>query len=331
MTVAPTSAAAPARPTLSPLIAEALAGLQAPRKTLPCKLLYDAEGSRLFDQITELPEYYPTRTEAGIMAEHAPAMAQALAPIGTQPTRLVELGSGSSTKTRALLDHLPHHAELSSYIPIDISETHLLQTARGLQADYPAIPILPVVADYDQPIPLPDPHNSNTQTTVYFPGSTLGNFAPRAAQRFLRRLAGLTTPTRANPGRLLIGIDLVKPVPELLAAYDDAAGVTAAFNLNLLHRLNREADADFNPDAFKHEARWDPDHARIEMHLVSLADQTATVAGQPVYFDRGETIWTESSHKYTHERFAQLADAWTLDQTWTDPDERFAVYLLTTR
>ncbi|MEM6393418.1 MAG: L-histidine N(alpha)-methyltransferase [Planctomycetota bacterium] len=323
MTLAPV----PLTPTLSPLIAEALAGLQAPRKTLPCKLLYDAEGSRLFDQITELPEYYPTRTETAIMAEHAPDMAHAIAPDHNQPTRLVELGSGSSTKTRALLDHLP---DLSSYIPVDISETHLLQTARQLQADYPAIPILPVVADYDQPIPLPEPASDDTQTAVYFPGSTLGNFAPRAAQRFLRRLAQLTQPTDTRPGRLLIGIDLVKPVPELLAAYDDDDGVTADFNLNLLRRLNREADADFDLTAFKHEARWDPDHARIEMHLVSLTDQTVTVAGYPLHFHRDETIWTESSHKYTHERFAQLADAWTLDHTWTDPAQRFAVYLLTT-
>ncbi|MEM6553281.1 MAG: L-histidine N(alpha)-methyltransferase [Planctomycetota bacterium] len=322
-----TLASIPATPTLSPLIAEALAGLQAPRKTLPCKLLYDAEGSRLFDQITELPEYYPTRTETAIMAEHAPAMAAALTTEHA-PTRLVELGSGSSTKTRALLDQLP---SLSCYIPVDISESHLLQTARNLQADYPAIPILPVVADYDQPIPLPEPASADTQTAVYFPGSTLGNFAPRAAQRFLRTLAQLTAPTPAKPGRLLIGIDLVKPVPELLAAYDDDAGVTADFNLNLLRRLNREADADFDLNAFKHEARYDPDHARIEMHLVSLADQTVTVAGYPLHFHRDETIWTESSHKYTHERFAQLADAWTLDHTWTDPAQRFAVYCLTTR
>ena len=325
----------PTTATHSPLIAEAVAGLLAPRKTLPCKLLYDQRGSELFDQICELPEYYPTRTESAIMADHIDHIAERLGP----GVLLVEIGSGSSTKTRALLDHLDRPA---GYVPVDISEEHLLATADTLGYAYPDLPIHPLVADYDHDLQLPEPalDLSFDHVVIYFPGSTIGNFDQRQARHFLHRLANLAR--NKQPGeavvhharhpQLLIGVDLVKPLDVLIPAYDDAAGVTADFNYNLLARLNREADAEFDPDRFRYEARWDHRHQRIEAHLVATTAHTVHAAGHAIDFDEGESIWTESSHKYTTDSFTALAAPdWTLSHTWTDPEPLFAVHLLEAR
>ena len=304
--------------------AEALAGLRAQPKTLPCKLLYDRRGSELFDAICELPEYYPTRTEAGIMQAHVDAMAQ---KIGDRAL-LIELGSGSSMKTRILLDHLRDQtAGLAGYVPIDISREHLLASAQRIAAQYPALEVLPVCADYMRDFDVPTPRTAPKRRVAYFPGSTIGNFHEPEARDFLARLADLVGPG----GGLLIGVDLRKSPDVLIPAYNDAQGVTAAFNLNILHRLNREASADFEVDAFAHEAVWNDQMGRMEMHLVSRRAQTAHVAGEAVRFEEGESIRTECSYKHTQARFAQLAERFTVDTVWTDADGLFSVQYLVAR
>ncbi len=288
-------------------------------KTLPCKFFYDDRGSHLFDRICDLPEYYPTRTELAITARHAKSIARAVGP----DALLVEYGSGSSTKTRLLLDALHDPA---GYVPIDISRGHLMAASRGLAADYPGLRVLPVCADYTRPFPLPvaaADHN----VVAYFPGSTIGNFEPDAAVAFLanvRRTCG--------PGStLLIGADRKKDPARLHAAYNDAAGVTAQFNLNLLHRINRELNGTLDVAAFAHYAPFNPHLGRMEMHLVSLRKQTATVAGRPVAFDLGEGVHTESCHKFTPDGFAALAAAagYRPRHAWTDDDSLFGLHLLT--
>ncbi|MEM8782350.1 MAG: L-histidine N(alpha)-methyltransferase [Planctomycetota bacterium] len=303
-----------------PLIREALDGLRSDPKTLPCKLLYDDAGSILFDRICELPEYYPTRTELAITRRHADRLA-AFVGDGTQ---LVELGSGSSTKTPLLLDRLPG---LASYCPIDISANHLADAARRIQHRYPKLYVDPIVADYCADWRIPDPPREVSRRVAYFPGSTIGNFDADHAAAFLDDLAAKLGPG----GRLIIGVDLRKSPDVLIPAYDDAEGVTAAFNLNLLMRLNREAEADFDVDAFAHEARWNDPLGRIEMHLVSLADQAVRVAGRPIRFRRGETIHTESSHKHTLDGFARLAQAFVVEDVFTDKHGWFSVQCLTVR
>jgi len=307
-------------PDVSRFRDEVWAGLSHPQKTLPCKYFYDERGSALFESICDLPEYYPTRTELSIMEAHAPAMA---ALLGAR-CLLVEYGSGSSRKTRLLLDRLP---DAAGYVPIDISREALAESARALAATYPAIEVLPVCADYTEPFELPRSRVAPARRGVYFPGSTIGNFTPPQAQRFLARMARVAGPH----GALLIGIDLKKDRATLERAYDDAAGVTAAFNRNLLVRINRELGGTFDLARFRHHARYDDGAGRVEMHLVSSVAQRVRVAGRPFWFAAGETIHTENSYKYDLVNFAALAAGVGLAvrEVWTDERRRFSVQYLT--
>jgi len=310
---APTTTTAAAR-----FRADVLAGLSRPQKCLPAKYFYDAIGSHLFDRITELDEYYPTRTELGIMRLHAGAMA---ARCGAD-CLLVELGAGSLVKVRLLLDALDRPA---GFVPVDVSGEHLRMAARELTADYPAVPVYPVVADFSCPFKLPPV--PARRRVVYFPGSTVGNFDPPDAGQLLRNVARMVGPG----GGLLLGVDLRKDVAVLERAYNDAKRVTAAFNLNLLARINRELGADFDTAAYRHRAHYNRELHRIEMHLVSTADQTATVAGRAFAFRAGETIHTENSYKYDATELARRAADWHFraDHVWTDPAGYFAVLYLT--
>jgi dimethylhistidine N-methyltransferase len=294
-------------------------GLGQTRKQLPCKFFYDQRGSQLFDQICELPEYYPTRTELGIMTHHAAEMAQAIGP----GCRIVEYGSGSSTKTRLLLDPL---REPAGYVPLDISREHLLEAARRLESRYPALRIQPVCADYTSRFMLPELPGAE-RTVIYFPGSTIGNFEPHDARAFL-----ISAGRQAGPGGgLLIGVDLKKDPHALHSAYNDAAGITAQFNLNLLARINRELDGEFELDQFAHYAFYNPRLGRIEMHLVSRTAQTARIGACRFDFHEGETIFTESSYKYTLDGFSSLAAAsgWRVEKTWLDDQRLFSIQYLT--
>ena len=304
------------------MAADALAGLSGDPKTLPCKYFYDERGSELFARITRLPEYYPTRTEAAIFREHAAAMA---AFIG-RDAALVEFGSGNSEKTRVLLDACRDAgAPLAAYVPQDISGPFLEGVAATLRQEYPGLAVLPVTGDFTRPIALPNlpPHAA---TVGFFPGSTIGNFEPAAAAEVLRNFKA----TLGDGAKLLLGVDLIKDAASLEAAYDDAAGVTAAFNRNLLARLNRDAGCDFDAEAYAHESRWNPGKRRVEMHLVARSAQTVTVAGSTVEVAAGESIHTENSHKFDRATLAALADAggFAVQQVWTDPDGGFAVAAL---
>ncbi len=302
--------------------AEALAGLLAFEKTLPCKYFYDAHGSHLFDQICDLPEYYPTRTELAIMRQHVAEMAALLGP----DCLLVEYGSGSSTKTRILLDHLP---DLAGYVPMDISREHLWITARSLAAAYPRLDILPLCADYTALYTIPDARRPVRSRVVYFPGSTIGNFHREQAEAFLAQIADVC----GSGGGLLIGVDLKKPAAILEPAYDDAQGVTAAFNLNLLRRMNRELATDFDLDGFAHRAFYNALAGRVEMHLMSRRPQTVHLAGREIEFEQEETILTECSYKYSLPEFADLAAraGFTVHRVWTDAAQNFSVQYLTVR
>lgn len=308
-----------ASPTHREFLAEALAGLRSTPKTLPCKYFYDQRGSQLFDAICEQPEYYPTRTELAIMRTQIGAIAEALG----EGVLLIELGSGSSVKTRLLLDHLRN---MAGYIPMDISLEHLRMTAEAINRDYPDLEVLPVCADYMSDFHVPESTIPAQHRVVYFPGSTIGNLTPPVAVDLLARAARICGPD----GSMLIGVDLKKNPATLEAAYDDANGVTAEFNLNLLHRMNAELDANFEVDQFEHRAVYNAALGRIEMHLVSLADQVVTVAGETVAFARGEHIHTENSHKYSLEDFAALASqaGFRVAHVWTDPDNLFSVQML---
>lgn len=297
-----------------------LEGLRKPQKQIPSKFLYDERGSKLFDRICEQEEYYPTRTEMAIMRDHAEAMAEAVGP----GARLVEYGSGSSRKIRILLDHLE---DLAAYVPVDISRIHLVEAAEALAADYPDVPIQPLCADYTTAFELPTPPRPPARTVGYYPGSTIGNFRPEDAKAFLRRVAEVV----GADGGLLIGVDLQKDVDVLEAAYNDAAGVTAAFSKNLLHRMNRELDATFDPDRFEHLSVWNEEEGCIESHLRSTTDQTVTVAGKRISFEEGETIHTEYSYKYTLDEFADLVGeaGFSVEQVWTDERDYFSVQYCT--
>jgi dimethylhistidine N-methyltransferase len=300
---------------------DVLDGLGRSEKTLPAKYFYDERGSRLFDEICELEEYYPTRTETSLLARHAGAIA---AQVGKGVT-LLELGSGSSTKVRLLLDRLD---EPAAYIPVDISKEHLEASAARLAADYPGLKVKPIFADYVQDFPVTVKEGPE-RTLAFFPGSTIGNFHPAEAHAFLARLG-----RRLGAGsRLLIGVDLKKSRSRVETAYNDKAGVTAAFNLNLLERINRELDGTFDLDGFTHKAFYNEDLGRIEMHLKSFHDQTALVAGVPFRFKAGETIHTENSYKFSVDDFRKLAhDAgWSTDATWTDDEDLFSIHLLSSR
>ena len=298
--------------------ADVLEGLAQPQKRLPSKWLYDEEGSRLFEAITDLPEYYPTRTELTILRQAAPEIAAEI----SEAAALVEFGSGASVKTRLLLDAAP---QIALYVPVDISLERLEESAAELRVAYPCLTVAPLAGDFTQGLKLPAVAERHPRTG-FFPGSTIGNFEPADAAAFLRSAMGLL----GQGAYLLVGVDLVKDVGVLVAAYDDAQGVTAAFNKNLLVRINRELEGDFDLDGFAHEARWNFELQRIEMHLRSLREQTAEAAGTSFRFREGETIHTENSHKFTPEGFAALAGraGWRQDRMWTDPARLFAVVLL---
>jgi len=297
---------------------DVLEGLAQSQKKLSSKYFYDERGSQLFDDICELPEYYPTRTETGLLETHAEEFA---ALIGANAS-VVEFGSGSSTKIRILLDALETPA---AYIPVDISREHLLESAKALAGSYPDLPVVPIAADYTQPFDLPEV-SGEAARIGFFPGSTIGNFTRDAAVDFLRAAA---TDLGADNG-LLIGVDLRKDEGVLHAAYNDAAGVTAEFNLNVLRRVNDELGGDFDLDAFSHDARWVADKGRIEMHLVSDRDQRVRVDGHSFAFAAGESIHTEDSHKYDVDEFQTLAAkaGWRAFRHWTDEDELFSLHYL---
>jgi dimethylhistidine N-methyltransferase len=298
-------------------------GLASSPKSLPCKYFYDARGSQLFDRITELDEYYPTRTEAELMRAHAGAMAAAIGA----GALVVELGSGSSVKTRLLLDQLERPA---GYAPVDISAAHLEQAARSIDADYPALEVLPVAADFTRGFRVPRTRRPAARCVVYFPGSTIGNFTRPRALALLSAVARLVrAKDDERPGGLLLGFDLVKPGDVLERAYDDARGVTAQFNLNLLARINRELDGDFDLTQFEHRALWAPEPARVEISIRSKRDQLVHAAGQRFSFAAGEELLTEHSHKYTRASITSLAREAGFERStiWTDPNELFGVGL----
>ncbi len=299
---------------------EVVAGLRERPMRLSPIWFYDERGSQLFERICELQEYYPTRTELGIMAAHAHEMAEALGP----HVALVEPGSGASLKTRRLLDALDRPA---CYVPVDISREHLLNAAKRLKRDYPGLEVLPVCGDFSRSLDVPDSRRKRARRrVVYFPGSTIGNFANDQAVQLLERMRFAAGPE----GAVLLGIDRVKPAPILERAYDDASGVTAAFNLNALRHLNRELGTQFDLAAFRHRAPWVAEHSRIEMHLVATRDQHFRVAGEAFHIARDNYLLTEYSHKYTVEAAARLAAAAGLDvrRVWSDPQDWFSVLLL---
>jgi dimethylhistidine N-methyltransferase len=300
----------------SPFAADAIAGLSAHPKRLPPKYFYDQAGSALFERITELPEYYPTRSELGILRDNAAEIA------GVFPAScaLIEFGSGSTRKARILLDAAP---AIAAYIPVDISGEFLQQQAAELRRDYPGLAVHPVAADFTEAFDVPA-DVASLPRVGFFPGSTIGNFEPHDAASFLRHVGRVLGPNAV----LLIGVDLEKSPEILNAAYNDAAGVTAQFNLNLLARMNVELGADFNLAAFEHHAFYNRERHRIEMHLASCQRQKAHLAGMTIDFRAGETIHTENSYKYTVDSFGALARAtgWTPRKVWTDG--LFAVHAL---
>jgi len=301
---------------------DVVAGLGGTPKSLPCKYFYDEAGCRLFDRICELREYYPTRTELGIMRAHAREMAQLFGA----DSYLVELGSGSSTKTRLLLDQLP---DLRGYIPVDISRDYLERSRDELGREYPRLRVIPLCTDYSRGFALPREARGGARNVIYFPGSTIGNLRPAEARVFLARLSTLARPG----GAMLIGVDLQKDTGVLHRAYNDGEGVTAAFNLNLLSRINRELGGDFDLPRFAHHAFYDTHHGRIEMHLVSGCRQTVHIGDRSFEFAEGESIVTEYSYKYSLQSFRALANdgGWTMRRVWTDERDWFAVMLLSVR
>ncbi len=300
--------------------AEAIAGLQRQPKFLGAKYLYDRIGSQLFDAITELPEYYLTRTELSILTAAAPALRELLAD-----SLLIEFGSGSSRKIRILLDAIP---ELRAYLALDISKEHLAHCCRELAGLYPSLPVIAVCADFCQPLDLPELGDlSRARRVAFFPGSSVGNFEPAELDAFLANTAHLLGPG----GGLLIGVDLKKSASILEPAYDDAAGVSAEFALNLLARLNREMAADFDLDQFRYRACYNPEAGRIEMGLESLSDRTYRIAGEAIPFRVGEQLRTENSYKFGIEEFQAIAarHGFRAERVWTDPQQWFSLHYLT--
>jgi L-histidine Nalpha-methyltransferase len=302
------------------MLKEVVEGLSATPKRLPCKYFYDAEGSRLFERITELDAYYPTRTELAILSEHGARMAAEIGPHAL----VLEPGSGAGRKTQLLLQTLDRPA---MYVPVDIDGVILRHTEALLAADFPDLAIAPLAADYTRPLPLPElpPGIRVERSLIFYPGSTIGNFEPTGAARFLSNIA-LRLPA---PVQLLIGVDLHKDVAVIEAAYNDPDGVTAAFNRNVLRHINRVLGSEFDPDAFAHVAFYDPERQRIEMHLESRRDQEVRLDGCAVRFRRGERIHTESSYKYTLEGFEALARhaGYVHRRTWVDERKLFSVQL----
>lgn len=303
-------------PISNTFLGDVVSGLSQQQKSLSCKYFYDEHGSKLFDQICELDEYYLTRTEQKIMNQNAADMAVQLG----QEVMLVEFGSGSSTKTVVLLENL---IDPSAYVPLDISEEHLLNTAIGLKKKFPDLEIIPLVADFTDSFSLPSPKKKASHAAVYFPGSTIGNFTPDEAEQLLVRISSILGPE----GGLLVGIDLQKDPAVIHAAYNDQQGVTAKFNLNILQRINNELDANFDLDQFSHLAEYNETLGRVEIWIVSETQQSVNIGEHTVSFDAGEKIFTEYSHKYTIDGFAKLASrsGFVLHKHWTDDDRMFAV------
>lgn len=307
-------------PSSDDFLADVVAGLSQPERSLPCKYLYDQRGSQLFDQICELDEYYLTRTESAIMQDNS---AEIAASIGRRAV-VVELGSGSSTKTRILLDSLDSPL---AYLPVDISEEHLLAATEGVRIEYPDLRVEPVVADFTHPFRIPD-RFAGCNVHAFFPGSTIGNLTEDEAIELLSGCAQMKTrDARACSPGMLIGFDLVKDPQVLEAAYNDREGISAQFSLNLLTRMNRELGASFDVSAFRHTAEFNSIDSRIEIYIESLREQSVSIGEQEFEFQQGERILTEYSHKYTPESFTRLAAkaGFRLKQLWTDDRGYFAV------
>jgi L-histidine Nalpha-methyltransferase len=304
-------------PATSDLLSDVIAGLSSDPRTLPCKYFYDERGAALFRKICELPEYYITRTEIDILDRHRAEIASQLGP----NIELIGLGTGAGTKTRILIEALERPA---AYIPVDISEKQLRKSTALFGKIFHDLEILPVCADYLQPVVLPSPHHKPALNVVYFPGSTIGNFEPNEALEFLRRIANIS----GRGGGLLIGVDLQKDQSVIEAAYNDNARVTAQFNLNLLARLNREIGADFDLSQWRHRAIYNSEAGRIEMYLISVPDQTVHIGAREFHFRAGEKILTEHSYKHTPEGFIALARQAGFDfvKLWTDDARLFGVF-----
>jgi dimethylhistidine N-methyltransferase len=308
-------------PAASDFLEQAIAGLSSSPRTLPSKFFYDERGSDLFQEICELPEYYVTRTETEILRQHGAEIAESIG----ENAELVGFGTGAGVKTRMVLDHLRN---VIAYVPVDISKQRLTDSAEALSREMPNLEILPVCADYLQPFDLPTPSRRPAHIAVYFPGSTIGNMQPDVARHFLIRVARLC----GHSGGLIIGVDLQKSKTVLEAAYNDSAGVTAAFNLNMLERANRELGADFDLSLWRHRAIYNEAADRIEMHLISQQPQAVHLGEREFLFEPGEKIITEFSYKHTVEGFSALAASagFQLARVWTDPEKLFAVFHFTT-
>ncbi len=298
---------------------EVLRGLRGEHKTLPCKLLYDRRGSKLFDRICELDAYYPTRTELAIMRRYAGDIAAVIGP----RCLLIEYGSGSSLKTQVLLDHLESPA---AYVPMDISREHLHEAAGRIRNRYPQLEVLPVCADFTRDFDIPPCRGQVDQRVVYFPGSTIGNFTPAEVAELLERIAH-----QVEGGGLLIGVDLKKDPAILERAYNDEEGVTAAFNLNVLSHINDALDVDIDVSSFEHKAIYNPDRGRVELYLVSHSDQVVDFGDEEIAFNSGDSIHTEYSHKFSLEGFERIAGEAGLrvESVWMDDDRLFSVQFLT--
>jgi dimethylhistidine N-methyltransferase len=312
--IQPASAVSPAT---SDLLSDVIAGLSSDPRALPCKYFYDERGAALFQKICELPEYYITRTEIDILDRYRAEIASQIGP----NVELIGLGTGAGTKTRILIEALEKPAV---YVPIDISEKQLRKSSMLFRKIFPNLEILPVCADYLQPVVLPSPRHKAARNVVYFPGSTIGNFEPREALEFLRRVANVS----GRGGGLLIGADLQKDQSVIEAAYNDKAGVTAQFDLNLLAHINRETGANFDLSRWQHRAIYNSEAGRIEMYLISVTDQTVRIQDREFHFRAGEKILTEHSYKHTPEGFIALARqaGFNFAKLWTDDARLFGVF-----
>ena len=300
-------------------LAEILDGLRQDAKSIPPKYFYDERDSQLFDAITRLPEYYLTDTEISIMLGNIGEIVELV----DKQASLIEFGSGSSSKTRILLEHLD---QLAVYVPVDISEEHLLESARKIREEFPDIEVLPVVADFTRQFKLPSPKVMPLRNIVYFPGSTIGNFTHDDAQNLL----GVMRHEAKDDGALLIGVDLQKNPQIIENAYNDSAGITAEFNVNMLRHLNRDYGANFDLSGYSHDAHYDEDEGRVEIRLISSRNQAVSIGGEEFEIACGEAILTEYSHKYTLDGFAKMAQraGFRVERVWTDPKRLFSVQYL---
>lgn len=299
------------------MLEEVVAGLSQDQKTLPSKFFYDEQGSKLFDEITELEEYYPTRTERRILEDNVDEIAEYLG----KEVVLVEPGSGSSSKTRILLENMDN---ICCYIPMDISGDYLYKVAEQLRNEFPQITILPLSADYTKPFTLPE-ESPDARKVVFYPGSTIGNFKKEKVEQFLKAIHDIL----GEDGAFIIGVDLKKDISALEAAYNDSKGITAAFNKNILTHINREIGTSFNANMFSHKAIWNEEKGRVEMHLFVEEDHSVKVGETVIEFEKGESIHTENSHKYTLDGFSSMIATWfEVKKVWTDEENYFSVQYL---